>query len=399
LYVSTNGGAKWSLTPGTLYNNPPTGGGVNLNTDSSIDTDPGGRLYFTFDWPYAGTTAVCVSDNKAQSFSCNPATIPGGTDRMWLVSPSNTGSYLVTNIGLYQTIFAKSGDRGGTWAVTQTTTAALNPDTGPLIKSPLSHLIYQPYASNATNLTATNNLNSGPLGFHVFDPSSSTPLSNELLTPLPAPNALPSAGFTNDGTLYLASEQPRYDAQQNLLGYQLVVARSGNQGATWTVLPPLPNTGNGTQTFSAIATAAPGHVGLLFYKSATGGDPTVATGATWDAVWAESIDADTASPHWSMQTVDANVHTGPICSTAGCSGDNRYSGDFISATFDANDTPYLTWVKDLDQTGNNTRVMFATAAGASAAAPEMPAPAAAALVIVGIGAFVLHRRRYINKRS
>src|SRR5437879_5532037 len=80
-YRSTDGGATWTNLAG------PPEAQVNLNTDSSISVDPGNRVYFTFDYPYAGTTAVCTSDDKGDTWLCNPAVVPGGTDRMWVVAP------------------------------------------------------------------------------------------------------------------------------------------------------------------------------------------------------------------------------------------------------------------------------------------------------------------------
>jgi len=113
LYVSADGGRSWFRSPGTIYSNTEyEGQGVNFNTDSSIDVDSNGRLYFTFDYPYAGVTAVCTSDDHAQHFSCDPKTVPGGTDRMWLAAPSTKRAYLVTNEGLYQTLLFTSSDRG-----------------------------------------------------------------------------------------------------------------------------------------------------------------------------------------------------------------------------------------------------------------------------------------------
>ena len=174
MYVSTDGGATWKQSPGTIYNNPAGGGGVNLDSDSSIDVDPNNRLYLTFDYPYAGTTAVCTSDDKAQTFSCDATTVPGGTDRMWLTSPSTSAAYLVTNEGAYQTLFYTSSDRGASWTPNGTTTAVLNPDTGGLFLSPTSGLVFQSYVNNASNVSATTNLASGPLGPARLQPGGDT---------------------------------------------------------------------------------------------------------------------------------------------------------------------------------------------------------------------------------
>src|SRR5947209_7512550 len=52
IYSSTDSGKTWTELLGPIY-----ASSINLNSDSSISVDPGNRLYFTFDYPYAGTTA------------------------------------------------------------------------------------------------------------------------------------------------------------------------------------------------------------------------------------------------------------------------------------------------------------------------------------------------------
>ena len=340
LYVSRDNGKTWTQSPGSTYSSQ-----LNLASDSSIAVDPGGRLYFTFDYPYAGVTAVCVSDDHAESFTCDPKSVPGGTDRMWVVAPTNDEAYLVTNEGLYQTLLFKSTDRGETWNPQGTVTKGANSNTGPMIESPKSHLIFQPFTDNASNQTATNNFDSGPLGFHVYDGESST--ATELTTPLTAGAALPTAAFTPDGVLYLASDVPgAKDDQGAVTNVKLVVARSKNEGAKWKKLRrPIPGTGKGIATFTALAAGKPGHIGVLYYYTST---PGVASGVSadtsWNVKWAETWNATSRHPRWTVQTIERDVHHGPICSTAGCSGNDRFAGDFIAAAFDAKDRPHLTWV-------------------------------------------------------
>jgi hypothetical protein len=361
LYVSRDNGATWKESPGSIYSTNYNQGGLQVASDSSISIDPKGRLYFTFDYPYAGTTAVCTSDDRAKTFSCDPAAVPGGTDRMWVVSPNTKNAYLVTNEGLYQTLLFKSTDRGATWMLNQTTSKGANSNTGDLIESPKSHLIYQPFTDNATNQTATNNYDSGPLGFHIFDPSGMV-ASSEVTTPLSAGAALPSAGFTSDGTLYLVSDMTSHrDEAGKPRGVDVVVARSNDGGKRWSKFPPIPGTTTGTSTFTAIATGVPGHVGVLYYETPAGADAnSVPAQAMWDVKWAESFNANSAHPTWRVQTVETNVHRGPMCSTAGCTGDARFAGDFVAAAFDSKGQPHLTWVSE--PIGSGPVVRYAGAA-------------------------------------
>ena len=68
-----------------------------------------------------------------------------------------------------------------------------------------------------------------------------------------------------------------------------------------------PTTTTGTQTFTGDRHRAPGHVGSCTTPPAppaTHGDDR----RHLDAVWAESTDADSATPTWTVQTVDSGVH-------------------------------------------------------------------------------------------
>lgn len=396
LYVSRDGGRTWFKSPGTIYNNPANQQqGVNLNTDSTISLDPTGRLYFAFDYPYAGTTAVCTSSDFAQHFSCDQTAVPGGTDRMWIATPDAGHAFLTDNEGLYQTILWTSADQGASWSPNGSTTDVLEPDVGALTPSPDGTVLYQPYVSNASNESATDNELSGPMMLHVWSTSASAPATS---TDLPVGNlqagaALPSAAVTPDGTLYVVSEGVSgTDSSGNPTGKDVQVARSADGGKHWTVLPVLPGTATGTAAFTAVAAGADGTIGVLYYYTPVGGRADAVNG-TWDVRWAVTHDAEDPNPTWTTQIVDTNVHTGAMCTTAGCTGTNRFAGDFISAAFDAAGGAHLTWVKELPDT--STVVRYAGSAVApSASVPEvaLPAGSAAAGLLVLAGMAVRRRR-------
>jgi hypothetical protein len=333
IYRSTDGGATWTKLPG-----PPEAGQLNLNSDSSIAFDPGGRLYFTFDYPYAGTTAVCTSDDHGDTWTCNPAVVPGGTDRMWVVAPSSSDAYEVTNEGLYQTTFLQSHDGGLTWVPSGFGNALLEPQTGPLFRLCGSRYVIQPLKV----------FDAGRVEVYVFDPSVPTAVqATKRPSPLPLPNALVGATLTLDGQkLWVVSEAPNASG-----GRAVVLANSSDEGATWTSLPPIPQTATGTATFTWVAAGSPGHVGVLYYDTPTNGDPTTLAGATWSVKWAETSNATDVTPTWTVTTLEENVHVGPICAAANCSGTNRFAGDFIHAIFDSHDVAHLSWMKQENGTG------------------------------------------------
>lgn len=324
IYRSTNAGASWTKLPGPIYASQ-----LNLNSDSSISVDPGGRLYFTFDYPYAGTTAVCTSDDRGDNWTCNPATVPGGTDRMWVLAPAENEAYEVTNEGLYETTFLKSGDRGLTWLPSQFGQGLLEPQTGPLFKKPGS--------ANVLQVTKGERMS-----FYVYSPNElGTVFSDIRDTGMPEPMALPSASMSTDGALWVATEEANASG-----GRRVAVARSIDEGQHWTKLPPVPQTATGTATFTWVAAGSPGHVGVLYYYTPENGDPGSMANATWSAVWAESYDANTPQPTWTVHTVEENVHRGILCIAASCTGTARFAGDFISSYIDAGDNAHLSWMRE-----------------------------------------------------
>ena len=331
IYRSTNSGASWTELAGPIYAQQ-----INLNSDSSIAVDPGNRLYFTFDYPYAGTTAVCTSDDHGDTWTCNPSVVPGGTDRMWVLAPSLTTAFEVTNEGLYETSFLESTDRGLTWTAKSLGAGILEPQTGPLLQQNCSSDVLQ-----VTKIYGTTPQETPELKFYVYHPGATgSVIADVRSTGLPLPVALPSASLGLDNELWVASEEVNAAS-----GRQIVVARSTNAGQTWTKLPPIPDTTTGTATFSWVAAGAPHHVGVLYYYTADNGDPGTLTNSTWSVRWAESFNADNPVPTWTVTTIENAIHTGAICVSASCTGSQRFSGDFITAIIDSAGAAHLTWVK------------------------------------------------------
>ena len=381
MYRSTDDGTTWTTvtTPATAQE--------NLNTDSSMSVDSTGRLYFTYDYPYAGTTTTCTSTDDAATFTCDPATLAGGTDRMWVVAASPTTSYETTNEGLYQTIFFTSTTDGLVYTPTDTTSQTLQPQTGELVVAKDGNVL-QPL--NETNI-----------GTYVWTPNAPTNGNPTYrVSPLPAASSLPSMAQTPDGSDYVVSETANPAG-----GRQVTVARTTDEGQSWKLLPPVPQTATGTAAFSAIAAGSDGHVGVLYYWSPTSAtaDSNVGSSATWAAMYAETWNAESAQPTWVTYDLANNVHTGNMCLALSCSGDGRWSGDFISAVIDSKDIPRLAFMKDNDTSGSNTTLLYAAIPESQQAqVPESPAAAALVLLatgIVGSGAAWRRRRRGCRARA
>ena len=361
IYSSTDSGTTWTELLGPIY-----ASSINLNSDSSISVDPGNRLYFTFDYPYAGTTAVCTSDDRGITWTCNPAVVPGGTDRMWTLAPTMTDDYETTNEGLYETSFLHSTDRGSTWTPTSIGAGLLEPQTGPLLQIQGSSNILQ-----IIKIFGTLPQETPELKVYVYSPNSTGSIIAAIRsTGLALPVALPSAALSRTGELWVASEEPNATG-----GAQVILARSTNEGVTWSKLAPLPETTTGTATFTWVAAGSPGHVGVIYYYTSDSanpnGDLTAFANSTWSVMWAESFNADSASPTWSVRVVEPNVHTGAICAASGCSGDNRFAGDFINSLIDANDVAHLTWMVE-DMSTQATTIRYERIQPAPSPTPSKP---------------------------
>jgi hypothetical protein len=360
IYSSTDSGATWTELLGPIY-----ASSINLNSDSSISVDPGNRLYFTFDYPYAGTTAVCTSDDRGITWNCNPAVVPGGTDRMWTLAPTMTDDYETTNEGLYETAFLHSTDRGSTWTPTSIGAGLLEPQTGPLLQVPGSSNVLQ-----ITKIFGTLPQEVPELKLYVYSPSSTGSIIAAVRsTGLPIPVALPSAALGKNGELWVASEEPNPAG-----GVEVVLAHSTNEGVTWSKLGPIPGTTTGTATFTWVAAGSPGHVGVIYYYTPDNGhDPGSMTTSTWATIWAESFNATSPTPTWSVTVVEPNVHTGAICAASGCSGDNRFAGDFINSLIDANDVAHLTWMVE-DMSTQATTIRYERIKSAAPSPTPTPKP-------------------------
>src|SRR5439155_7997521 len=123
----------------------------------------------------------------------------------------------------------------------------------------------------------------------------------------------------------------------------------------------------------------------IYYETPTNGDPGTLASATWSAVWAETHDATAPKPTWTVTTLEDSLHTGAICAASGCSGDNRFAGDFINAIFDSHDVAHLTWMSEGAGTGGTATILSETIPEGpkQANTPLCTAPTAATAAVAG----------------
>lgn len=334
LYRSTDHGAHFTAVP-----LPVESGVTEYKTDSDVAVDPTGRLYYTFDWPYAGSTSVCTSRKPMQAWACTPTAFPGSSDRMWVTAPTATEGLFVTNAGAYLPVLSRSTDSGATWTPGEQGASGVgNAYTG------------RPVALATGPVFQPVNVNSNVM-LNVFDrPGSPGATSGLVNTGLPNAFTGPSAGITPDGTLYVASEAVNQSG-----GRGVVVARSSDKGHTWTKLPSLPGSGTGTAIFTAVATGPNGHVGVLAYWSPESASPdSMPAKATWFSVYLDSANANSAHPRWRRTVLEKLHHTGIICRGLACDVDTdgvvpqhtaaRFAGDYLGVAMDRQGVSYLAWM-------------------------------------------------------
>jgi hypothetical protein len=218
----------------------------------------------------------------------------------------------------------------------------------------------------------------------------------------------------------------------------IMLITSTDHGGTWS-LPLRVDTAGNESTFAAdIVAGSPGEVDMLWEQqsgSATGWDEDAA--GTWSLVFAQSLDALSASPHFTQSTVDPQIHIGSVCPQAcgspepGCvsgmpcpycpadnctpngGGGPNNGGDsqaVVRLTVDRNGFAHLVWLRDEPNANGTTHddadLFTATQTsgtgilnGPAAGVPETPLGPAPLLVGVAAGFAFLVTRRSVGRHG
>jgi hypothetical protein len=315
VYVSVDNGASFKEVD--FKGNLPI-----YASDSALAVAPDGRAYVTFDWPYAGETAVCDSADKGASWHCSPIVVPGATDRMWIVAPTAKDAYLVTGEQLDRPTFAATHDAGQSWSITSMdwTEEVQGED---LAWDPVLKVVVE----------AADNPNGGNWGVRTI--TTDGKYQGFQAMEIPAPGT-PTLAVDAAGTWWAATcADPKADKCVP------AVASSVDQGKHWAVHN---FTFNGkTILLPFVAAGSAGHVAMGWYETnATSADDTA---AEWRFVLARSADGQAFRTE--VLTPDP-VHKGAMCKAVTCLGDNRFAGDFLGLAFGPRDDLHATWIK---QTG------------------------------------------------
>lgn len=307
VYVSTDGGKSFrqvdfkGLIP--VY-----------ASDTALAVSPEGRAYVTFDWPYAGHTAVCATSTRGETWACNPLVVPGATDRMWIAAPTASDVYLITGQTLNRPTFVVSHDKGETWTITHFDYATQTQGAD-LAWDPLQKRILQAA--------------SGPGGWGVRAYDTEGKFLGFTTMKLTAPAGSQTVAVDWAGTWWATACAPGG-------GCKPAVAWSKDQGQTWNVTA-LPFAGKLT-FMPFIAAGAANRVASIWYET------RAASRDAADAEWQVSVSQTVDGSTWETTTLTPKpVHTGPMCRSISCLGDARFAGDFLGLAFDPADDLHATW--------------------------------------------------------
>lgn len=315
-YVSTDGGKSFQVSD--FKGQIPI-----YASDSALAVAPNGRAYVTFDWPYVGQTAVCATDDRGASWDCVPIVVPGATDRMWIVAPTDNDVAVITGQTLDRPTFAVSHDAGKTWTITDRRWT-ISSQGADLAWDPVRKVIVEGASEPAD---AMDPLAEYLNGFRIFTIAGSF----EGFTPVEFATDEMQVAVGSDGVWWANACAKEADPCEP------AVATSADGGSTWDVIP-VPK-GGPTRLLPFVAARGAGSVAAAWYETdaASADDAT----AEWRVVAVRTNDAGAT---W-VRTVltEEPVHVGAMCRSLSCLGEDRYAGDFLGVAYGPDGSVHVTW--------------------------------------------------------
>jgi len=285
-------------------------------SDSALSVAPDGRAYVAFDWPYAGETAVCNSNDRGTTWSCVAIAVAGATDRMWVLAPTAQDAYLITGQTLDRPTFAASHDAGATWTTTYQDLMQ-EVQGADLAWDPVQQLVVE----------AASDPDGAGWGVRAWKPDGSW--VGYTTMDLPAPGGGETLAVDAAGTWWATACAPGG-------GCPPAVGMSKDQGKTW-ALTQIPAEGK-TFLLPFIAAGAQDRVVTGWYE--TNASSADDARAEWRFVVAQTRDG----ARWERTLLTPKpVHTGAMCSSITCLGEARFAGDFIGLALDSKGDAYAAW--------------------------------------------------------
>ncbi len=320
-----------------------------------------------------------------------------GVDRQWQTSDPSLDRHYLTVHDLAQSNIQMSVSTDGGYQYVQNL-PAINPTTnrkalasgvvsvgavsgsnhfGPTVVDPKTHKLYIPFLAP---LEGSNTFGENTLYISIGDPCATVPCAAGgpvgpiSWTTVQAYTAGSNVNLSNDfpvitmdrsGTLYAAftgdvTKPATNGTTPDSSRIFVVHSATPDVSTSWTAAQAVdPGTGN-ANIFPWLVSGTQGNVGVAWYSSTLAASTTCPGAGTnannpvsdncrnlWKVSYAQSSNADSASPTWTVSDASGLIHRGPICNKGlSCAAGTRTLLDFFDVATDSQGRPNFAFVSD-----------------------------------------------------
>ncbi len=308
VWTSADGGASWLRAPDTL----------GASGDSSLAVDAAGALYAADLCSVSGhgDVPVSVSEDHAATWArvVNVATESSGcgsADRQWVLAAGAGHAYAIWNDG--DTYFSKTTDGGRTWL------PPLSISSNVILGGPLARdgagTLYTAY-DDGLEIHLLRSFDDGLTWVDTKAADENGALRDFATHPLGTVNSFVVAAADEHGNVYVVWSEEK----------DVVLVASRDGGATFG--PRVTVTQGKTGVFPWVVAGPSSGVDVAFYESNQNLEPDQGQAiTTWHVTLAQSFDAASAAPTFTLTPVSGVVHRGSICTTGiACAGPQNFLG-------------------------------------------------------------------------
>ncbi|MGP3979811.1 hypothetical protein [Streptomyces sp. KR80] len=304
------------------------------NSDLALSPD-NDNVYLSGIAPGFGSLTASASSNSGDTWpTFNLVTLPGGTDRPWLLAPGGQTAHLAwANLALSQpggqpnVQYATTRDGGGSWNVDPIPKYAAGPATRLVMdrsaQSPARGTVYQAFGGTKLGLfvpevhvavsrddTATFETYKVGDDLAVINPGDTyRGFSLPWVTTDTAGNAYAVWGTGSGGDVVMSTSDISDPANDPRSG--------GKPGSKWSPQVRISTGAAETAVVGNVAAGSPGNVAIVYYGTAGSegsGIPDHQTNGEWRAFVAHTADALSSSPAFTQSVISHRVvHQGGYC--------------------------------------------------------------------------------------
>ena len=314
-------------------------GGGDIDIATSFPTSPGETPVVTMVSLAVANISSNLSTDRGQTFQHNPASAQiASDDRQWIEADGPNDVYMLYRapVPASALFVQKSTDHGLTWGPA----SAVIDNNNPISTSPgyididhadgtlyVSHqndnALYVSHSSDGGNTWATRLVDGLTAHGHLFDPVK----------------------VGDDGTVYAAWSNDRH----------IYYSFSTDHGDTWTAPAAVDDAGQTlTNVFPWLEAGSAGRVDVVWFGTPS---PNISA-AEWDVYFAQSMNANSATPVFRQQKISDHKIHGSNISEGGLTGSaNRNLGDYFQIAYDPQGAAVIAFADDHNDFDGNTYVV------------------------------------------